>query len=205
MSGEPAHAHASDIAFTPSVKAWQTRKGSRRAYERMEKSGSWDTSITPDLAEFIAAQTSVFLATVSEEGQPYIQHRGGSPGFLHVLDDKTIAFADFVGNRQFITAGNLARSPKAFLFLMDYRRQRRVKIWGEARIVEGDDALLARLMPKGYEARPQHVVIFTVSAFDRNCSQHIPLRFEAAEVQEALAARDRRIEELEAEIARLKA
>ena len=132
--------YPSDVAFSPSVKAVQTRKGSRGFLGRMEENGSWATQISPDLASFIAAQTSVFLATASSDGQPYIQHRGGPPGFLHVLDDKTIAFADFIGNRQFITQGNLAENPKAQLFLIDYAHRRRVKIWGEARVVEDDAA-----------------------------------------------------------------
>src|SRR5262249_39808587 len=133
--------YSSDIAFTPSVKAVQARKGSRDAYARMEERGSWKTEITPDLAEFIAAQTSVFFATANRDGQPYIQHRGGPPGFLRVLDDHTIAFADYKGNRQFITQGNLADNPKAYLFLIDYAQRRRVKIWGTASVVEGDAAL----------------------------------------------------------------
>ena len=170
----------------------------------MEERGSWQTRITPDLARFIEAQTSVFLATANAEGQPYIQHRGGPPGFLRVLDDKTIGFADFAGNRQYITHGNLADNPKAHLFLIDYAQRRRIKIWGEARVVEGDAELMARLMPEGYKARPEQVILFTVSAWDANCPQHIPQRFEAADVAAALAERDQRIEALEAEIARLR-
>ena len=192
--------YASDVAFTPSVKAVQARKGSRRSYGRMEERGSWETRITPDLAGFIAAQTSVFLATANAEGQPYIQHRGGPAGFLRVLDDRTIGFVDFAGNRQYITQGNLADNPKAYLFLIDYAQRRRIKIWGEARVVEGDPALTAKLMPDGYEARPEQVILFTVSAWDSNCPQHIPQRFEAADVAAALAARDKRIADLEAEI-----
>jgi predicted pyridoxine 5'-phosphate oxidase superfamily flavin-nucleotide-binding protein len=144
------HACSSDVAFTPTVKAIQARKGSRDAYGRVEEKGGWQTRITPDLAGFIEAQTSVFLATANAEGQPYIQHRGGPEGFLRVLDDKTIGFADFAGNRQYITLGNLADNPKAYLFLIDYTHRRRVKIWGDARVVEGDAALTARLMPEGY-------------------------------------------------------
>jgi predicted pyridoxine 5'-phosphate oxidase superfamily flavin-nucleotide-binding protein len=195
--------YTSDIAFTPAVKAVQSRKGSRDSYAHMEERGGWQTSITPDLAAFIAAQTSVFLATVSAEGQPYIQHRGGPPGFLHVLDAQTIGFADFAGNRQYITQGNLAERPKAHLFLIDYAQRRRVKLWGEARIVESDDALTARLMPPEYKAKSEQTLLFTVKAWDANCPQHIPQRFEAADVASALAARDRRIAELEAEVARL--
>jgi predicted pyridoxine 5'-phosphate oxidase superfamily flavin-nucleotide-binding protein len=197
-------AYPSDMAFTPSVKAVQIRKGSRSSYARMEEGGSWRTRITPDLASFIAAQTSVFLATANSEGQPYIQHRGGPAGFLRVLDEKTIGFADFAGNRQYITLGNLAENPKAYLFLIDYAHRRRIKLWGEARAVEGDAELIARLMPEGYKARPEQVILFTVSAWDSNCPQHIPQRFEAADVVAALADRDQRIATLEAELARLR-
>jgi uncharacterized protein len=199
-----AHDFSSDVAFTPSVKAVQTRKGSRGAYARMEERGGWKTRITPDLADFIGAQTSIFLATVSADGQPYIQHRGGPPGFLRVLDDRTLGFADFAGNRQYITQGNLTENPKAHLFLIDYAQRKRVKIWGEASVVEGDAALLAKLMPEGYKARPEQVILFTVSAWDANCPQHIPQRFEAADVAAVLAERDRRIATLEAEVKRLR-
>ena len=199
-----SHAYSSDIAFTPSVKAVQARKASRAAYRRLEERGGWRSGITPELAAFIEAQTSVFLATATAEGQPYIQHRGGPAGFLRVLDDSTIGFADFSGNRQYITQGNLAENAKAHLFLIDYGHRRRIKLWGEARIVEGDAPLMARLMPDGYKARPEQVILFTVSAWDANCSQHIPQRFEAAEVAAALAERDRRIESMEAEIASLR-
>src|SRR5713226_2396050 len=174
--------YASDIAFTPTVKEIQTRKGSRRGYSRMEERAPWQTRITPDLAEFIERQASVFLGTASSDGQPYVQHRGGPPGFLRVLDDKTIGFADFTGNRQYITLGNLAENPKAQLFLVDYARRRRVKIWGEAHVVEGDAELTARLMPEGYRARPEQAILFTVLAWDANCARHIPLRFDAADV-----------------------
>ena len=194
---------ASDIAFTPTVKAIQARKGSRAVYARMEMGGGWNTTITPDLAAFIAAQTSVFLGTANAAGQPYIQHRGGPPGFLHVRDDKTIAFADFRGNRQFITQGNLADNPQAFLFLIDYAQRRRVKIWGTAR-VEEIAGLLADLMPANYKARGEQAIVLRVEAWDANCPQHIPQRIEASDVERALAERDRRIAELEAEIARLK-
>lgn len=200
-----AQAYSSDVAFTPSVKAVQARKGSRRSYARIEERGGWQTCITPDLARFIEAQTSIFLATATREGQPYIQHRGGPAGFLKVLDDKTIGFADFVGNKQYITQGNLAENPKAYLFLIDYAHRQRVKIWGEARVIEGDAELTAKLMPEDYKARPEQVILFTVSAWDVNCQQHIPQRFEAADVAAALAERDSRIAALEAEIARLRA
>jgi predicted pyridoxine 5'-phosphate oxidase superfamily flavin-nucleotide-binding protein len=196
---------SSDIAFTPAVKSVQARRGSRASYEQMESAGSWETKITPDLTSFIVAQRSIFLATASAEGQPTIQHRGGPPGFLRVLDDKTIGFVDFVGNRQYITLGNLSENPKACLLLIDYAQRKRIKIWGEARVVENDGELMARLTAKGYRARPEQAILFTVAAWDANCPQHIPQRFEAADVAAALAARDKRIASLEREIERLRA
>ncbi len=193
----------SDIAFTPGVKAIQSRKGSRHAYARVEQGSGWATRITPELAAFIAAQTSVFLATANASGQPYIQHRGGPPGFLHVLGDRTIAFADFRGNRQFISSGNLAENPKAHLFLIDYATRQRIKLWGTARVVEDDAALVARLMPAGYKAQAEQAIVFDVATWDANCPQHIPQRFEQADVAAVLEERDRRIAELETQIARL--
>jgi predicted pyridoxine 5'-phosphate oxidase superfamily flavin-nucleotide-binding protein len=199
-----AHAYTSDVAFTPAVKAIQTRKGSRHAYARMEQSGGWKATITADLADFIAAQTSVFLATVNAEGQPYIQHRGGPAGFLKVLDAHTIAFVDFAGNRQYVSSGNLSENPKAHLFLMDYAHRQRIKIWGEARVVEGDEALTERLMPPGYKARAEQVILFTVNAWDANCPQHIPVLINAVDVNAALDARDARIHALEQEVQQLR-
>lgn len=192
--------HSSDIAFTPTVKAIQARRGSRVAYARAEENGAWETTITPELATFLAAQTSIFMATANAEGQPYVQHRGGPAGFLRVLDDRTIAFADYSGNRQYVTTGNLADNPKACLFLIDYARRQRIKLWGTARVIEDDAALLRELMPADYPARPVQVILFTLSAWDANCPQHIPQRFEAAEVAALLAERDSRIAALEAEI-----
>jgi len=200
----PEHHHTSDIAFTPTVKAIQARKGSREAYARMERGTGWQSEITPELAAFIAEQTSVYLATVNADGQPYIQHRGGPAGFLHLLDAHRIAFVDFAGNRQYISSGNLAENPKAHLFLMDYAHRQRIKIWGEAQVVEGDAALTQQLMPSDYKARAEQIIIFTVKAWDANCPQHIPVRLEAKDVQRALDARDERIRVLEAEIARLR-
>jgi predicted pyridoxine 5'-phosphate oxidase superfamily flavin-nucleotide-binding protein len=199
------HSISSDIAFTPTVKALQAKRGSRSAYARMEERGGWQTAVTPDLAAFIAAQTSMFLATASQDGQPYIQHRGGPAGFLRVLDERTLAFADYAGNRQYISTGNLADNPKAYLFLIDYVRRRRIKIWGTARVVDDDPALIGALMPADYPARPEQAIVFTVGAWDSNCPQHIPQRFEAADVASALDERDARIAELEAEVARLRA
>ncbi|WP_041798102.1 pyridoxamine 5'-phosphate oxidase family protein [Rhodopseudomonas palustris] len=196
---------SSDIAFTPQVKAIQARKGSRVAYARVEQGGGWRSRIDENLAEFLGAQTSVLLATASADGQPYIQHRGGPAGFLHVLDDQTIGFADFTGNKQYITQGNLAENPKAYIFVIDYAHRRRIKIWGRAQVIEDDPALIASLMPKGYKARPEQAILFKVEAWDTNCPQHIPQKFDAADVAEALAKRDARIAELEAELAAVRA
>ena len=197
--------YPSDIAFTPTVKAIQQRKGSRTSYERMEAGRGWSTTIPPDLAAFIAAQTSVFFGTANADGQPYIQHRGGPPGFLRVLDERTVGFADYRGNRQYISQGNLADNPKAFLFLIDYAHRQRIKIWGEARVVEDDPQLVQSLMPEGYKARPEQAFLLAVSAWDANCPQHIPQRFEAADVAAALEERDRRIEELTKRLKELEA
>jgi len=197
------HAFASDVAFTPAVKTLQARKGSREAYALAEAKG-WRTEIDDNLAAFLAEANSFYLATASRDGQPYIQHRGGPKGFVKVLDNKTLAFTDFAGNRQYITQGNLSENPKAYIFVMDYAHRRRVKIWGEARIVEDDPALKDSLMPRGYKARPEQVILFKVAAWDTNCPQHIPQKFDAADVATALAARDARIAELETELAALK-
>ncbi|HEY5412358.1 MAG TPA: pyridoxamine 5'-phosphate oxidase family protein [Caulobacteraceae bacterium] len=193
---------ASDVAFSPAVKAVQVRKGSREMLAEAETTpdGEWPTRIRPDLAEFIASLTSVYLATASAAGQPYIQHRGGPPGFLRVLDDQTIALADFAGNRQYVTLGNLSENAKACLFLMDYSARQRVKVFGEARVVEDDPELLARLAPQGYRARPEQAIVFKVTAWTANCRQHIPQRFEVADVARVVADKDRRIAELEAEV-----
>ncbi len=198
------HEYSSDVAFTPTIKDLQTRAGSRRAYANMERNGSWETTITAQLADFVREQTSFFMATANSEGQPYIQHRGGPRGFLRVLDPHTLGFADFAGNRQYISVGNLSENPKAHLFLIDYARRRRIKIWGTARVVEEDAELVSRLMPENYKARGERAILFTVAAWDANCPQHIPQRFEAAEVATAIAERDARIRELEVEIRRLR-
>ena len=195
--------YASDVAFSPSVKQIQTRKGSREHYRHQEQRG-WRTEVDDNLAAFLAETNSFYLATASADGQPYIQHRGGPKGFLKVLDKHTLAFADFAGNRQYITLGNLSENPKAYIFVMDYAHRRRVKIWGEARVVEDDSALVQSMMPKGYRARGEQVVLFTISAWDTNCPQHIPQKFDAADVAAALATRDARIAELEAEVVALK-
>jgi predicted pyridoxine 5'-phosphate oxidase superfamily flavin-nucleotide-binding protein len=185
----PSHLVSSELAFTPAVKAVQARKGSRapEAFERV---------ISEDLAAFLAEQTTAFLATASRDGQPYVQHRGGPRGFLTVLDERTLAFADLRGNRQFISLGNLSENPRVLLLVMDYAHRQRVKVWGTARVVEDDPALLARLTPPG--ERADQAIVITVTAWDGNCPKYIPQLLEAEAVQAAVAQRDRRIAELEA-------
>lgn len=196
--------YSSDVAFTPAVKAIQSRKGSRMMYAHVEDRGGWRTEVDEGLASFLAEANSFYFATASADGQPYIQHRGGPKGFIKVLDKNTLAFADYKGNQQYITQGNLSENPKTYIFVMDYAHRRRVKLWGEARVVEDDDALLQSLMPKGYKARPEQAILFRIEAWDTNCPQHIPQKFDAADVAAALASRDARIVELEAELAALK-
>jgi len=200
----PDERPVSDVAFTPAVKAIQERLGSRSAYHKMETNRGWHTTITPDLGAFIAERDSVFLATANSLGQPYIQHRGGPKGFIRVLDERTLAFADYVGNRQYITTGNLSENDRAFLFLMDYAHRRRVKIWGRARVVEGDHELMTKLMPPGYDATPEQVIIFAIEAWDTNCHQHIPRMVNVAAVADAIEHAQRRVKELEAENAKLR-
>jgi hypothetical protein len=198
------HIYSSDVAFTPAVKQIQTRKGSRAAYAHVEQKGGWRTEIDDNLSAFLADTNSLYFASASADGQPYIQHRGGPKGFVKILDKTTLAFADYSGNRQYITQGNLSENPKAHIFLMDYAHRRRVKIWGEAKVVDDDPPLLQSLMPQGYKARPEQVILFKIAAWDTNCPQHIPQKFDATDVAAALAARDARIAELEAELAALK-
>ena len=196
--------HASDIAFTPAVKAIQSQKGSRGSYARMEHGEGWSTTVTPELIEYLADLDMFYLGTANAEGQPYVQYRGGSPGFLKVLDEHTLGFADFGGNRQYITLGNLTENPKAFLFLMDYSQSRRVKVWGRARVVEGDAALEARLRDPEYPGKVERVMLFTVEAWDVNCHQHIHQRFSKRQIGPVLERLQARIAELEAEVERLR-
>ena len=196
---------SSDVAFTEAVKAVQARRHSRGMFERLEARGGFRTGITPDLAGFLEGVDTAYLATASAAGQPYAQHRGGPKGFIRVLDGATLGFADFAGNRQYVTTGNLSENDRAFLFLMDYAHRRRIKLWGRARAVEGDEALLARVMPQDYPARPEQVILFTVEAWDVNCPQHIPQKPDAAEVADALQGLQSRLDAAEAENARLRA
>ncbi len=197
------HELSSDIAFTPTVKALQAERGSREAYAKMEARGGFRTAIDEDLADFVGEIDTAYLATATAEGQPYAQHRGGPKGFIRVLDAQTLAFADYSGNRQYITTGNLADNDKAFLFLMDYAHRRRIKVWGRAR-VSADPGVIARLMPENYRARPEQAILFTVEAWDVNCPQHIPLKLDAGEVAGAIEHLQARIAALEAENAQLK-
>jgi len=197
--------YSSDVAFTPAVKAIQTKKGSREGYAEVERNGGWRTEIDDKLAAFLANTNSFYLATATADGQPYIQHRGGPKGFVKVLDKHTIAFADYAGNRQYLTQGNLSENSKAHIFIMDYAHRRRVKLWGEARVIGDDPALLDSLMPKGYRARPEQVILFKMAAWDTNCAQHIPQKFDAADVAQAMSEAAAKIAALEAEVAKLKA
>ncbi len=193
----------SDIAFTPAVKALQEQSGSRAGYARMAEKKDWHDTVTPELAAFLAARDSFYLASASAEGRPYIQHRGGPKGFLKVLDAGRLAFADFGGNRQYITAGNLSENDRASIFLMDYPNRRRVKLWGRARVVEDDPELLARLVEPGYRAKPERAILFEVEAWDVNCPQHITPRYTEDQIAPALAKLQARIDELEVEVKRL--
>ena len=166
----------SDIAFTPAVKAIQERMGSRASYNRMEQGLGWASTITPDLAQFISQRDSFYMATASADGQPYIQHRGGPKGFLQVLDDSTLAFADYSGNRQYISTGNLTENDKVSLFLMDYPNRQRIKIWGTAHAIEDDQNLLDNLAPPDYNASVERAILIKIEAWDANCPQHITPR-----------------------------
>ena len=190
----------SDIAFTPSVKAVQAHMGSRDGYASMEQGGGWKNVVTPDLAAFITERDTLFIATANAEGQPYIQHRGGPPGFLKVLDEHTLGFADFRGNRQYITVGNLDDNAKAFIFLMDFANRRRIKIWGRAEVVENNDELLAKLYDSDYGSEPERMFLFHVDAWDANCPQHIKPRFTEEEIGESIQGLRDRIAQLEAEV-----
>lgn len=194
----------SDIAFTPAVKAVQGRLGSRQHYAQMEEGDGWSDTITPELADFLSEKDSFYLATASRDGRPYIQHRGGPKGFLHVLDDHTLAFADFKGNRQYISLGNLAENNQAFLFLMDYATQTRIKIWGTAGVIEDDPALLKQLTDSRYKGKPERVIRFHVEAWDANCRQHIPVKYSEEDLAGIVQPLRNRLVTLEAENAMLK-
>ncbi len=195
---------SSDIAFTPAVKALQAEKGSRASYARMETGGSWETRVTPELEAFLADLDMFYLGTANVEGQPYIQYRGGTPGFLKKVDEKTLGFADFGGNRQYITLGNMSENPQAFIFLMDYAHSRRIKLWGTLRVVESDPLLLDRLRDASYSGKVERAMLFEIEAWDVNCPQHIHKRFSQRQVAPVIEKLQVRITELEAELRQLK-
>lgn len=197
-------AYPSDIAFTPSVKKIQTEKGSRNSYARMETKGGWETRVTPELEAFLAELDMFYLGTANAEGQPYIQYRGGSPGFLRKVDETTLGFADFGGNRQYITLGNLSENPRAFIFLMDYARGQRIKLWGTGRVVEDDRELLDRLRDATYPGKVERAILFEIEAWDVNCSQHIHQRFSQRQVAPLIEQLRGRIAELEGELERVR-
>ena len=193
-----------DLVFTPAVQQAQAERGSAKAYAARVEEGFPD-KVTPELAAFIAEQDTAFLGTASAQGAPYIQHRGGPKGFIKVIDERTLGFADYRGNRQYITLANLSENDRAYLFLLDPARRQRIKLWGRARVVENDPPLVERLFDKGYKAKPERAILFTIEAWDVNCSQHIVTRFTETEIGEALTTVQARIAELETENARLRA
>lgn len=190
--------------FTPAAQKAQAERGSAKAYEQRIAEGFSDT-VTPELAKFIAEQDTVFLATMSADGAPYVQHRGGPKGFIKVLDERTLRFADYRGNRQYLTLANLSENDRAFPFLLDPARRQRIKVRSRARVVENDPALVESLFENGYKARPERAIIFTIEAWDVNCSQHIVTRFTEAEIEQALVTVQAKIAEFEVENARLRA
>jgi predicted pyridoxine 5'-phosphate oxidase superfamily flavin-nucleotide-binding protein len=193
-----------DVVFPPAAQRAQAERGSAAAYAGRKDEGFPDR-MTPELAAFIAEQDTAFLGTASAQGAPYIQHRGGPKGFIKVVDEKTLGFADYRGNRQYITLGNLSENDRAFLFLIDFSRRQRIKLWGRARVVEDDQALVEKLFDHGYKARPERVILFTIDAWNANCSQHITARLSEGEIEGVFTTVQERISALQAENARLQA
>ncbi|MEB3280055.1 MAG: pyridoxamine 5'-phosphate oxidase family protein [Lyngbya sp.] len=189
-----------EIAFTPAVKAIQERYGSREMYNRMEENGPENDTLIPKVADFIQARDSFYIGTVNENGWPYIQFRGGPVGFLKILDEKTLGFADFGGNCQYLSIGNLSVNDRVFLFLMDYTNRRRLKIWGRAKIEYNNPNLIEQLRVPEYEATAERAFLIHVEAWDWNCPQHIPIKYSEAQVAEMLAPLQARIQELEAQL-----
>lgn len=194
--------YPSDIAFTPVVKHLQSANGSRTTYAKVEQGRGWRTRVTPDLEEFLSGLDMFYLGTANAGGQPYIQYRGGPPGFLKVLDDRTLAFADFGGNRQYITLGNLSENPKSFIFLMDYAKASRVKLWGTANVVDDNPALLDRLRDPEYPGKVERAIVFTIEAWDLNCPQHIHRRFSQRQIAPVIEELQAKIAELEEQLRR---
>ncbi len=193
--------YPSDVAFTSSVKSIQSQKGSRAAWAKVEQGRGWQTEVTPELTEFLGNLDMFYIATASAEGQPYLQYRGGAPGFLKVVDAKTLGFADFSGNRQYITLGNLAENPRAFIFLMDYENRRRIKLWGTARVVEDEPELMQQLQDDDYSGKPERAILFSLEAWDVNCPQHIHRRFSENRIAPVIDQLQTRIQELETRLA----
>lgn len=189
-----------DVLFSPAVRAEQTRLGSRASFEGR----AWQTEITAELRQFLDAIDTFFLATASADGRPYMQHKGGPPGFLKPIGTHTLAFADFAGNRQYITLGHLRENDRAHIFIPHFATRQRVKLWGRARIVEGDLELMERLVDPSYKAKPTRAIVFSLEAWDVNCHQHIVPRYSEAEIAPAVNKLVARIKELEEEVARLK-
>ncbi len=193
--------YPSDIAFTPAVKAIQAEKGSRASYAKVEEGRGWQTAVTPELTTFLSELDMFYLGTANADGQPYVQYRGGAPGFLKVIDENTLGFADFGGNRQYITLGNLAENPRAFIFLMDYVNSRRIKLWGTARVVEDDPRLLEELSDADYGGRVERAILFSMEAWDVNCPQHIHKRFPQSAVAPVIEKLKNRVSVLETKLA----
>jgi predicted pyridoxine 5'-phosphate oxidase superfamily flavin-nucleotide-binding protein len=191
-----------EIAFTPAVQDFQEKLGSRKAYAGALEGPDHHDRLGEAEASFIATRDSFYLASVSETGWPYIQHRGGPAGFLKVLDERTIGFADFRGNRQYISLGNLAGNDRVSLFLMDYPRRARLKLLGRARAVDRDEdrELVERLAVPEYKATVERGIVIAVEGFDWNCSQHIMPRFTVDEISAAVAPLHQRIAELEEQL-----
>jgi len=194
----------SSRVFTPAAQRAQAERGSAKAFQRRIAEGFPDR-ITPELAAFIAEQDTAFLATATADGAPYVQHRGGPKGFIKVIDDRTLGFADYRGNRQYLTLANLSENDRAYLFLLDPARRQRIKLWGRARVIENDPALVDRLFDRDSKARPERAILFTIEAWDVNCSSHIVTRFTEAEVEQAFSAVQAKIAELQSENSRLRA
>jgi predicted pyridoxine 5'-phosphate oxidase superfamily flavin-nucleotide-binding protein len=192
--------YPSDIAFTPAIKSIQATKGSRAAYAKVEQNRGWQTTVTPELEGFLSELDMFYLGTANAEGQPYIQYRGGSPGFLKVVDETTLGFADFSGNQQYITLGNLSENPKAFIFLMDYVNSRRIKLWGTARVIEDNSDLIERLQDSAYHGKAERAILFSIEAWDVNCPQHIHKRIPQSTVALVIERLQQRVKELEEQV-----
>lgn len=197
--------NTSDVAFTTAVKAIQKQKGSRKSYPHLEENSGWQTTVTPELAAFIVELDMFYLGTANSQGQPYIQYRGGAQGFLKAIDEHTLGFSDFGGNRQYITLGNLSENPKAFIFLMDYANSQRVKLWGTAKAVEDAPELFKQLHDPEYPGKVERAILFTLEAWDINCSQHIHQRFSQRQLAPVIERLQQQVRDLEAEVAALRA